>query len=153
MVQVDEDGVVSVERLPLMGLGRILNTRTKKALLGAALFLFVWEVVSIVVGDAQLITEAMAELACQRPWIPYWLASLLVHLFFPRRYSRETDVSLTAFLGGSMAGTVLWELFIAFSAGDNMVELWFCRHMWVSGLAGAVAGHLGFPRPLLEQER
>lgn len=134
-----------------MALGGILNTWTKKVLMGAALFLLAWEIVAVM-GGAQLITGATAELACQRPWIPYWLGALLVHLFFPRRYAKNADVSLTAFLGGSIAGTVLWELFLVFS-GDIWVELWVCRHMWVPALVGGVAGHLGFPRPLLEPEQ
>ena len=152
MVRVDEKGWLQPERLSLMGLAEIVNTRTKKALLGAAIFLFVWEIVAIL-GGAQLITEATAELACQRPWIPYWLAALLVHLFFPRRYAKNADVSLTAFLAGSIAATVLWELFLLFAGYNGPLVFWFCRYMWVPALAGGIAGHFGFPRPLLEPEQ
>lgn len=131
----------------------VLGTRTKKVLAGLAVVAFLWEVAAVF-GHAELITEAMAELGCERPWIPYWLASLLVHLFFPRRSVTSAGVAVNnvgAFLWLSFVMTGAWEVGLASGLVAGLVP-WFCAHMWVPALAGGVAGHFGFPRAPVEGE-
>lgn len=123
----------------------VLNTRTKKVLAILAATAFAYELWALAAGW-QPITAAMAELGCGRPWIPYWLAALLAHFFFPRR--DNPDGALTVFLVVSAILTVAWE--VVWRLG---YATWFCERMWLPTLAGGIAGYFGFTRPILPEEQ
>ena len=128
----------------------VLNTKTKKFLAILAAAAFVWEMAAVF-GYVQYITDATAELSCDRPWIPYWLGALMVHFFFPRRSTLVPSMSLGLFLASSFSITVGWELYLL--KADPSVIDWFCRHMWVPAVVGGYAGHLGFTRRKMEREK
>ncbi|MGH7165133.1 MAG: hypothetical protein ACREIS_06370 [Nitrospiraceae bacterium] len=129
----------------------VLDTATKKTLAALAAVAFAYEIVALASGW-EPITEAMAELGCGRPWVAYWLAALLVHLFFPRRDNPRG--ALSWFLILSFSFTVAWEVSaIAFAPGSFFMAAWLCERLWLPALVGAIAGHLGFTRPILAREK
>lgn len=124
-----------------------LNTTTKRVLAILAGAAFAYEMAALVAGW-QPITTAMVELGCVRPWVPYWLAALLAHFFYPRRDNKGG--ALQVFLLVSAILTITWEVGFVWRLG---YAGWFCERMWLPALAGCVAGHLGFTRPILPEER
>jgi len=61
-----------------------LDTYTKWFVIIATLVVVAWEVGMVFTGG-QVITSAVAEFTCTRPWIPLWIGFVIGHFFWPNR--------------------------------------------------------------------
>ena len=62
----------------------VLNTPTKRFMVLIALVILAWEIAAVFTS-LQVITHAMAELACGRPWIPLVIGFILGHFYWPNK--------------------------------------------------------------------
>ena len=132
-----------------------LDTSTKVFLIILAAAAGAWEIAAVLWEQPQMITPAMAQLSCGRPWIPFTLGALIVHFLYPlREYPDNAKERIICWTIIWLGLIVTWEALMVWGPGwiaNSGTAL--CSQMGPVAIVGGIGAHFLWPRERVPDER